>query len=71
MLPAPDRKDVGMFYPIMGHMCHLPVVEVGIETGKMTFRFGSSDVCRASNVHLPHYGEQIAAARYRDGSLPY
>jgi hypothetical protein len=25
-LPAADRKDLGIFYPIMGHMCHLPVV---------------------------------------------
>ena len=23
-LPAADRKDMGIFYPIMGHMCHLP-----------------------------------------------
>jgi CO/xanthine dehydrogenase Mo-binding subunit len=36
-LPAPDRKDLGIFYPIMGHMCHLPVVEVDIETGKVRF----------------------------------
>jgi CO/xanthine dehydrogenase Mo-binding subunit len=36
-LPSPDRKDLGIFYPIMGHMCHLPVVEVDIETGKITF----------------------------------
>ena len=36
-LPSPDRKDLGIFYPIMGHMCHLPVVEVDIETGKIRF----------------------------------
>lgn len=36
-LPADDRKDLGIFYPIMGHMCHLPVVEVDIETGKVKF----------------------------------
>ena len=36
-LPADDRKDLGIFYPIMGHMCHLPVVEVDIETGKVRF----------------------------------
>jgi CO/xanthine dehydrogenase Mo-binding subunit len=36
-LPAPDRKDLGIFYPIMGHMCHLPVVEVDPETGKVRF----------------------------------
>ena len=27
-LPSDDRKDLGIFYPIMGHMCHMPVVEV-------------------------------------------
>ena len=36
-LPAADRKDLGIFYPIMGHMCHLPVVEVDVETGKVAF----------------------------------
>jgi len=36
-LPAADRKDLGIFYPIMGHMCHLPVVEVDVETGKVKF----------------------------------
>ena len=36
-LPTADRKDLGIFYPIMGHMCHLPVVEVDIETGKVKF----------------------------------
>ena len=36
-LPAADRKDLGIFYPITGHMCHLPVVEVDIETGKVKF----------------------------------
>jgi CO/xanthine dehydrogenase Mo-binding subunit len=36
-LPSPDRKDLGIFYPIMGHMCHLPVVEVDVETGKIRF----------------------------------
>ena len=36
-LPADDRKDLGIFYPIMGHMCHLPVVEVDVETGKVRF----------------------------------
>jgi hypothetical protein len=26
-LPKSD-SDFGIFYPIMGHMCHMPVVEV-------------------------------------------
>ena len=36
-LPAAHRKDLGIFCPIMGHMCHLPVVEVDVETGKVSF----------------------------------
>ena len=36
-LPSADRKDLGIFYPIMGHMCHLPVIEVDVETGKISF----------------------------------
>ena len=36
-LPSDDRSDLGVFYPIMGHMCHMPVVEVDIESGKVTF----------------------------------
>lgn len=36
-LPNDDRSDLGVFYPIMGHMCHMPVVEVDIETGKVEF----------------------------------
>lgn len=36
-LPSADRKDLGVFYPFMGHACHLPVVEVDIETGAVTF----------------------------------
>jgi CO/xanthine dehydrogenase Mo-binding subunit len=35
--PSADRKDLGIFYPIMGHMCHMPVVEVDVETGKISF----------------------------------
>ena len=34
-LPSADRKDLGIFYPIMGHMCHMPVVEVDAATGKV------------------------------------
>ncbi len=29
--------DFGIFYPIMGHMCHMPVVEVDAETGQVSF----------------------------------
>jgi CO/xanthine dehydrogenase Mo-binding subunit len=36
-MPNADRTDLGIFYPIMGHMCHMPVVEVDVETGKVTF----------------------------------
>jgi carbon-monoxide dehydrogenase large subunit len=36
-LPSADRKDLGIFYPIMGHMCHMPVVEVDAETGQVHF----------------------------------
>ena len=32
-MPSADRKDLGVFYPFMGHACHMPVVEVDIETG--------------------------------------
>jgi CO/xanthine dehydrogenase Mo-binding subunit len=33
--PHPERKHLGIFYPIMGHMCHIAVVEVDPETGKV------------------------------------
>lgn len=36
-LPSDDRTDLGIFYPIMGHMCHMPVIEIDIETGRVTF----------------------------------
>jgi carbon-monoxide dehydrogenase large subunit len=36
-MPNADRTDLGVFYPIMGHMCHIPVVEVDIETGQIEF----------------------------------
>jgi CO/xanthine dehydrogenase Mo-binding subunit len=34
--PTPDRKDLGAFYPIVSHACHIPVVEVDPETGLVT-----------------------------------
>lgn len=35
-LPKSD-SDFGIFYPIMGHMCHMPVVEVDAKTGQVRF----------------------------------
>ncbi len=32
-MPSTDRYDLGVFYPFMGHACHVPVVEVDLETG--------------------------------------
>ncbi len=36
-MPSDDRKDLGAFYPIMGHACHVSIVEVDVETGRVTF----------------------------------
>ena len=36
-MPSADRKDLGVFYPFVGHACHVPVVEVDTETGAVTF----------------------------------
>jgi carbon-monoxide dehydrogenase large subunit len=36
-MPSDDRKDLGAFYPMMGHACHVAVVEVDVETGKVRF----------------------------------
>jgi CO/xanthine dehydrogenase Mo-binding subunit len=36
-MPSADRSDLGVFYPFMGHACHIPVVEVDIETGRVSF----------------------------------
>jgi len=36
-MPSEDRKDLGVFYPFMGHACHIPVVEIDVETGLVTF----------------------------------
>lgn len=33
--PHPERKHLGIFYPIMGHQCHIAVVEVDEETGQV------------------------------------
>src|SRR5678816_3692591 len=31
------QDDPGIFYPIMGHMSHMPVVEVDLATGQVSF----------------------------------
>ena len=36
-LPSEDRTDLGIFYPFMGNMVHIPVIEVDIETGQIEF----------------------------------
>ncbi len=33
--PAPDRSHLGIFYPMVGHICHIAVVEVDPATGKV------------------------------------
>lgn len=35
--PKPDASDLGVFYPIVGHACHVAVVEVDEVTGHVTF----------------------------------
>ncbi len=34
-LPADDRSDLGVFYPIVGHACHVAVVEIDEDTGQV------------------------------------
>ncbi len=36
-MPSPDRSSLGVFYPFMGHACHIAVVEVDVETGAVEF----------------------------------
>ncbi len=36
-MPPVDRRHLGIYYPIMGHMAHFAVVEVDPETGKVSF----------------------------------
>ncbi|HEY1518419.1 MAG TPA: xanthine dehydrogenase family protein molybdopterin-binding subunit [Solirubrobacteraceae bacterium] len=36
-MPSADRSDLGVFYPFVGHACHIPIVEVDIETGEVRF----------------------------------
>jgi CO/xanthine dehydrogenase Mo-binding subunit len=35
--PTDDRKELGVFYPYMGHACHIAMVEVDEETGQVQF----------------------------------
>ena len=36
-LPDPAKNDLGIFYPIVGHACHVVAVEVDIELGTVKF----------------------------------
>jgi carbon-monoxide dehydrogenase large subunit len=36
-MPSADRSDLGVFYPFMGHACHIPIVEVDVQTGEVRF----------------------------------
>jgi CO/xanthine dehydrogenase Mo-binding subunit len=35
--PSDDRSDLGIFYPFVGHAWHIGVVELDVETGKLSF----------------------------------
>lgn len=34
-MPKPDKSDLGVFYPIVGHACHIVVVEIDEQTNKV------------------------------------
>ncbi len=36
-LPSADRSDLGVFYPFMGHACHIAVIEIEPATGQLQF----------------------------------
>jgi carbon-monoxide dehydrogenase large subunit len=36
-MPNADRSNLGVFYPFVGHACHIPIVEVDPQTGDVTF----------------------------------
>jgi CO/xanthine dehydrogenase Mo-binding subunit len=36
-MPSADRSDLGVFYPFMGHACHVAVIELDPVTGKVTW----------------------------------
>jgi CO/xanthine dehydrogenase Mo-binding subunit len=36
-MPNADRSNLGVFYPFVGHACHIPIVEVDPRTGEVSF----------------------------------
>jgi CO/xanthine dehydrogenase Mo-binding subunit len=36
-LPNDDRTDLGVFYPFMGHACHIAIIEIDPITGRLKF----------------------------------
>jgi carbon-monoxide dehydrogenase large subunit len=36
-MPNDERTNLGVFYPFMGHACHIPVIEVDIVTGHVSY----------------------------------
>jgi CO/xanthine dehydrogenase Mo-binding subunit len=36
-MPSDDRKNLGVFYPFVGNACHIPIVEVDVDTGALKF----------------------------------
>jgi carbon-monoxide dehydrogenase large subunit len=36
-MPSDDRTNLGVFYPFVGNACHIPVVEVDVESGAVTY----------------------------------
>jgi carbon-monoxide dehydrogenase large subunit len=36
-MPNADRSNLGVFYPFVGHACHIPIIEVDPQTGEVTF----------------------------------
>ena len=36
-MPSDDRKNLGVFYPFVGNACHIPVVEVDVESGALKY----------------------------------
>lgn len=36
-LPNADRSDLGVFYPFMGHACHIAIIEIDPVTGKLEY----------------------------------
>jgi carbon-monoxide dehydrogenase large subunit len=36
-MPNADRTNLGVFYPFVGHACHIPIVEVDPQTGEVRF----------------------------------